>query len=59
MSEATKNRREYRNIHIMDLLRYRMPLAAIASILHRISGGLLFLLLPFLLYLLEKSLTSE
>jgi succinate dehydrogenase / fumarate reductase cytochrome b subunit len=59
MSEATKNRREYRNIHVTDLLRYRMPLSAIASILHRISGGLLFLLLPFLLYLLEKSLTSE
>jgi succinate dehydrogenase / fumarate reductase cytochrome b subunit len=27
--------------------------------LHRISGFLMFLLLPFVLYLLERSLTSE
>jgi succinate dehydrogenase / fumarate reductase cytochrome b subunit len=29
------------------------------SILHRISGALMFLLLPFVLYLLERSITSE
>lgn len=32
---------------------------AIVSILHRISGVLLFLLLPFALYLLHHSLASE
>lgn len=32
---------------------------AIASILHRISGILLFVLLPFMLYLLQLSLQSE
>ncbi|AWY65956.1 succinate dehydrogenase, cytochrome b556 subunit [Burkholderia thailandensis] len=36
-----------------------MPLAARVSILHRVSGALLFLFLPFLLYLFDQSLTSE
>lgn len=56
---VTKERPEFRNIHVTDIARYRMPLAAFVSILHRISGVLLFLLLPFILYLLDSSLTSE
>lgn len=32
---------------------------AIASILHRISGVLIFLLIPVLLYVLQQSLASE
>jgi succinate dehydrogenase / fumarate reductase cytochrome b subunit len=32
---------------------------AIASILHRISGVLIFLLIPVLLYVLQESLASE
>jgi succinate dehydrogenase / fumarate reductase cytochrome b subunit len=60
MSEAAKNRPQFRNIHITDLaFNYRMPLAAKVSIMHRISGAFIFLLLPFILYLLDKSLTSE
>ncbi|MDR8040440.1 succinate dehydrogenase, cytochrome b556 subunit, partial [Burkholderia cenocepacia] len=55
-----KPRPEYRNIGIGDItLKYRMPLAAILSILHRISGALLFLFLPFLLFLFDQRLTSE
>jgi len=64
MSEAIngvvkKERPEFRNIHVSDIARYRMPMAAFVSILHRISGVLLFLLFPFILYLLDSSLTSE
>jgi succinate dehydrogenase / fumarate reductase cytochrome b subunit len=60
MSEAVKkSRREFRNIHVTQIVQYRLPLAGIISILHRASGLLMFLLLPFVLYLLEKSLTSE
>lgn len=61
MSEAgKKSRPEFRNIHfIKDLPKYRMPLASIVSFAHRVSGALLVLLLPLILYLLEKSLTSE
>lgn len=61
MAEAVKKPRpEYRNISIGKiLLAYRLPLAGRVSILHRVSGALLFLLLPFTLYLFEQSLTSE
>ncbi|CAJ4843517.1 succinate dehydrogenase, cytochrome b556 subunit [Burkholderia pseudomallei] len=61
MSETVrKPRPEYRNIGFGDItLKYRMPLAARVSILHRVSGALLFLFLPFLLYLFDQSITSE
>ncbi|NGZ85348.1 succinate dehydrogenase, cytochrome b556 subunit [Duganella aceris] len=64
MSEAVrevpkKERPEFRNIHVTELSNYRMPLASIVSILHRISGFLIFGLLPFVLYLLQESLRSE
>lgn len=61
MSETVrKPRPEYRNIGFGDItLKYRMPLAARVSILHRVSGALLFLFLPFLLYFFDQSLTSE
>ncbi|MEO8598430.1 MAG: succinate dehydrogenase, cytochrome b556 subunit [bacterium] len=54
-----KERPEFRNIHLTDIARYRMPLAAFVSVLHRVSGLFIFLLLPFILYLLSSSLTSE
>lgn len=59
--EATKKGRpEFRNIHITDItMKYRQPPSAIVSILHRISGFVMFLMLPFLLYLLQESLRSE
>jgi succinate dehydrogenase / fumarate reductase, cytochrome b subunit len=61
MAEAVKKPRpEYRNIGIGQILTaYRLPLAGRVSILHRVSGALLFLFLPFLLYLFDQSLTSE
>lgn len=48
-----------RNIGIGSLLKYRFPLTAISSILHRASGVILFLFIPFMLYLLHKSLASS
>ena len=58
--EKQKQRPEFRNIGIGDItMRYRLPLAAKLSILHRVSGALLFVFLPFLLYLFDQSLTSE
>ncbi len=53
-------RPQFRNIHVTQIMQYRMPLAAWVSILHRASGALLFLVgLPFLLYLFQQSLLSE
>ena len=64
MSEAVrevpkKERPEFRNIHVTELSNYRLPLAGKVSILHRISGFMMFALLPVVLYLLELSLRSE
>ncbi len=42
----------------LALNQIRLPLPGIVSILHRISGVGLFLLLPFLLFLLDRSLGS-
>lgn len=58
-SPLKRPRREFRNIHVIQILSYRLPAAGIVSILHRISGALLFLLLPGLLWLFELSLSSE
>jgi succinate dehydrogenase / fumarate reductase cytochrome b subunit len=64
MSEAVKEvpkkeRPQFRNIHVTQLMNYRLPAAGIVSILHRISGAVMFLMLPFLLYLLQLSISSE
>lgn len=56
---APQPRRVHRNIHVTQIVRYRLPPAGIVSILHRISGALMFLLLPFVIWLLDVSLGSE
>ena len=56
---APKPRPQFRNINVTDLMHYRLPMAGKVSILHRISGAALFLLLPFILYLFDQSLASE
>lgn len=40
----------------LNLFRIRFPAGAVTSFAHRVSGLLLFLSLPFLVYLLERSL---
>jgi succinate dehydrogenase / fumarate reductase cytochrome b subunit len=53
-------RPEFRNIHALkDLPSYRLPPAGWVSILHRVSGALMFLLLPFIIWMFDTSLTSE
>ena len=59
MANTLKERPVYRNIDVTQIVTYRMPLAALVSILHRISGALIFLLLPFVVWLFDNSLTSE
>jgi len=59
MTEPLKARPVHRNIHVTDIISYRLPPAGIVSILHRISGLLMFLLLPFVLWLFDTSLSSE
>lgn len=54
-----RTRPQFRNIHVAQILSYRLPAAGVVSILHRISGALLFVSLPLSLWLFELSLTSE
>ncbi len=42
----------------LNLLQIRLPVPGIVSILHRISGVILFLLLPLVLWMLQASLQS-
>ena len=42
----------------LNLIQIRLPVPGLVSILHRVSGAALFLLLPFLLVLFELSLES-
>lgn len=42
----------------LDLPKIRLPIPGFVSILHRVSGAGLFLLIPFLLYLLQGSLSA-
>ena len=57
--DVKKAKPVYRNIGLAQLIKYRLPWAGKVSILHRISGAALFLLLPFILYLFDQSLASE
>jgi succinate dehydrogenase / fumarate reductase cytochrome b subunit len=60
MTELAKKRPEFRNINaLVDLPTYRLPAAGFVSILHRISGLVMFLLLPALVWMFDTSVSSE
>lgn len=59
-SKTRPPRREFRNINVVtDLRGYRLPPAGIVSILHRVSGVLMFLLMPFIIWMFDTSVSSE
>ena len=53
MSQLAKPRPKF-----LNLVEIKLPLAGFASILHRVSGAGLFLMLPLLIWLFQLSLTS-
>lgn len=60
MTELAKKRPEFRNINALtDLPTYRLPAAGWVSILHRVSGVIMFLLLPFIVWMFDTSVSSE
>ncbi len=60
MTEIAKKRPIFRNINALkDLPTYRLPAAGWVSILHRVSGAVMFLLLPFIIWLFDVSVSSE
>jgi len=53
-------RPEFRNINALtDLPTYRLPPAGWVSILHRVSGAIMFLLMPFIIWMFDTSISSE
>jgi succinate dehydrogenase / fumarate reductase cytochrome b subunit len=60
MANATTRRPRPKYLSLTALLfEIRLPLPGWVSILHRISGLLLFLAIVWMLYLLDRSLASE
>ena len=59
MSDTLKTRPTYRNIHVSQIVKYRLPPAGIVSILHRVSGVGMFFLMPFIIWMFDTSVTSE
>ena len=51
--DKKKNRPRY-----LNLIKIRMPVAAVVSIGHRISGFLLVIAIPFLIYAFQLSVSS-
>lgn len=43
----------------MNLLQIRMPVVAVLSFAHRVSGVMMCVLIPFLIYALDLSLRNE
>lgn len=59
-TNAVKKRPEFRNINAFkDLTTYRLPAAGIVSILHRVSGVIMFVLMPFIIWMFDTSISSE
>ncbi|HZE91941.1 MAG TPA: succinate dehydrogenase, cytochrome b556 subunit [Rhizobacter sp.] len=46
-------------MRLIDATQYRLPPAGVVSILHRVSGVLMFVLMPFVIWMFDTSLTSE
>ena len=44
---------------LIDATQYRLPLAAKVSILHRASGVIMFVLMPFIIWMFDASVSSE
>jgi succinate dehydrogenase / fumarate reductase, cytochrome b subunit len=60
MTQLNTKRPEFRNINAFtDLTTYRLPAAGWVSILHRVSGAMMFLLMPFIVWMFDASLSSE
>jgi succinate dehydrogenase / fumarate reductase, cytochrome b subunit len=60
VTSSSPKRPEFRNINAFkDLPGYRWPLGSIVSGMHRASGAIMFLLMPFIIWMFDTSLSSE
>lgn len=60
VAQKRADRPQFRNINALtDLRSYRLPAPGIVSILHRVSGVLMFLLMPLIIWMFDTSVSSE
>ncbi|WP_180132432.1 succinate dehydrogenase, cytochrome b556 subunit [Rhodoferax sp. BLA1] len=55
----SKKRPQFNNIEFPSLITYRWPLASLASGMHRVSGAIMFFLMPFVIWMFDTSISSE
>ena len=58
MAELSKTR-PGGNMRLFEALQYKLPLAGVVSILHRVSGLIMVALLPFIVWMFDASVSSE
>ena len=56
LNQKTVKRNRPKNLNLFTI---RLPMPALVSIMHRVSGAFLFMLLPLLLWVLQLSLSSD
>ena len=59
MADAKPIKQRPGTMRLVDATQYRLPPAGWVSILHRISGLVLIILMPFVIWMFDTSLSSE
>ena len=59
MADAKAIKKRPGTMRLVDATQYRLPPAGWVSILHRVSGLVLIILMPFVIWMFDTSLSSE
>jgi succinate dehydrogenase / fumarate reductase cytochrome b subunit len=59
MADAKAIKKRPGQMRLTDATQYRLPPAGVVSILHRISGLLLIVLMPFVIWLFDNSVSDQ
>ena len=59
MDDAKPINKRPGTMHLIDATQYRLPPAGLVSIPHRVSGLILIILMPFVIWMFDTSLSSE
>jgi len=58
-TSSTKPPPEFRNFEFANLRTLRWPVASLASGMPRVSGAIMFFLMPFIIWMFDNSISSE
>ena len=59
LSKSSVDTRPGANMRLVDAMQYTLPAAGWVSILHRASGVMMFVLLPFIVWMFDASVSTE